>query len=476
MTRKWNRRTFLTAAGIGLGAGAMAPFFPTTVADAEDDGIQRLFLFTHPNGSIPDRWRHNGAGDAFRSGEALPTMMGPMLAPLDRHRERLVLLDGVDITSSTLTAIGDEGGASMLPGHSARTVLWSGARMIRNPAYANEDHVRFHSNGPSIDQLIGRSLGTRFGSLVLGTTSWLGLDSYSVWSFRGASDPEAAIIDPQVTFDLLFGMVDGDATASARRRAERRSVLDVVRGELTRLRAELPSEDRDRFDRHVASVSDLERRVRDGAVTVCSRPDRPRWSDDNEQIFRLRAQVELAMAALACDLTRVVSLALGKEGGTLSWLDDGSDPHLASHESWGGTTTEARMAAAEIVTRQNRVVAEEVASMIDQLSARGLMESSILVWGTPMGWGGPHTNYNAPFVLASGRADLQTDRYHRWGSYWVGIDSADPPNYWVPAGGIPHNRLLTSLTLAMGRADLDRLGDAGGGADLDNTPIGELFA
>jgi hypothetical protein len=455
----------------------VAPFFPTTTADAEDDAIERLFLFTHPNGSIPDRWRSNGAGEPLRSGAALPELVGPMLAPLDRHRGRLVLLDGLDITSCTLVPLGDEGGAGMLPGHSARTVLWSGARMVRNPASSNEDHVRFLSNSASIDQILGARAGTRLGSLVLGTTSWLGRDSYSLFSFRGGSDPEPAIVEPHVTFDLLFGMLDIDASAAARRRAERRSVLDVVRGELTRLRRELPPEDRERFERHIHSVSELERRVRDGTVAVCDRPERPRTSDDNEQLWRLRAQAELATAALACDLTRCVNLALGKEGGTQSWLEDGADTHLASHESWGGTTREARSAAADIVSRQNRVVAQEVATMIDGIAARGILESTILVWGTPMGWGGPHTNYNAPFVLATGRRDLQTDRYHRWGTYSVGIDEAgDAPDYWSSAGGIPHNRLLTSLALAMGCPDVDRVGDAGGGADLDNAPLPELFA
>jgi hypothetical protein len=454
---------------------ALAPFIPT-LAEADASGPKRLLLFTHPQGSNPDRWRSNGGGARFTNGGALPELQGPMLTPLNRHRSGLILLDGLDITSATLPAVGDGGGTPMVAGHSGRSVLWSGARMTRNPALPNDDHTRFFSSAPTIDHIIGEGTGTRFASLVLGTTSWLGRDSYSLWSYRDAADPDTAIVDPQVTFDLLFGMLDADSGVASRRRAERRSVLDMVRGELGRLRGELPSHDRDRLDRHVESVSALERRVAITGGAVCARPDRPRDTGDNDQLTRLRMQSELGIMALACDLTRVVSIALAKEGGTPTWLPGGEDTHLASHESFSGATPEARRASLDIVTLQNRIVADEFATMVDRLQGASIYDNTIAVWGASMGWGGPHTSWNAPFIVASGRSDLRTGRYHRWGTYETGVDNGTEPNVWVPAGGIPHNRLLTSLLHAMERPDVTRVGDAGGGAELDNTPLSELFA
>lgn len=469
----WSRRRFLQAAGVGASAAALAPFMPTL---AEADAPKRLLLFTHPNGSNPDRWRSNGGGTPFTRGGALPEMQGPMLAPLERHRSNLILLDGLDITSATLPAVGDASGTPMVAGHSGRTVLWSGSRLTRNPALPDDDHTRFFSNAPTLDHIVGEGTGTRFASLVLGTTSWLGVDSYSLWSFRGAADPVAPIIDPQVTFDLLFGMIDSDAGAAARRRAERRSVLDVVRGELRRIRGEMPTHDRDRLDRHIESVSALERRVVMASGAVCARPERPWGTSDNDQLTRLRMQSELGIMALACDLTRVVSIALAKEGGTPSWLPGGEDTHLASHESFTGATPEARRASLDIVTQQNRIVADEFATMLDKLQRAAIYDSTMAVWGASMGWGGSHTSWNAPFVVASGRSDLRTNRYHRWGTYETGVDNGTEPNVWSPAGGIPHNRLLTSILHAMDRPDMTQVGDAGGGADLDNAPLSELFA
>jgi hypothetical protein len=476
----WTRRRFLRAAGIGASFGAMAPFVPSLLAEAQEVGgaPKRLLLFTHANGSLVDRWRSNGGGTAFTSGGALPALQGPILAPLDRHRDRLILLDGLDIRSATLDPIDDAGGTAMLAGHSGRTALWTGSRMIRNRDMPNEEHTRFYANAASIDHLIGADAGTRFRTLTLGTTSWLGRDSYSAWSFRGPSDPEVGIDDPRVAFDLLFSATVGTPSVANARRAERRSVLSVVRGELGRLRTELPTVDRARLDQHVESIADLERRVlASGTGVTCTAPARPDATSDNDQIWRLRLQAEIATVALACDLTRVVTLALGKEGGTPSWLPDGVDTHLASHESWGASG-DAQRAALDIVTRQNRDVATEVATMLDRFTAGGetsLLHDSIVVWGTPMGWGGPHTNYNAPFVVASARSDIRTGFYHRWGWYELGVDNGTTPDYWRSQGGLPHNKLLVSLMHAMGKTDTTHVGDEGGGAGLDNWPLEELF-
>src|SRR5262245_38239085 len=96
LLRAWNRRDFLKAAGIGA-AAAVLPFVPEP-ARAQVTGPKRLLLLTHGNGSVLQRWRDNGSA-RFSNGAALPELAGPILAPLAPFRDRLLLVDGIDLMS-----------------------------------------------------------------------------------------------------------------------------------------------------------------------------------------------------------------------------------------------------------------------------------------------------------------------------------------------------------------------------------------
>ncbi|HZO12068.1 MAG TPA: DUF1552 domain-containing protein, partial [Polyangiaceae bacterium] len=82
--RGCSRRAFLA----GLGAAAAAPLVP--ILEAEADGAappQRLILLCSANGTIHDQWKPGFDGTTLT--------LGPVLAPLESHKQDLLVLDGL---------------------------------------------------------------------------------------------------------------------------------------------------------------------------------------------------------------------------------------------------------------------------------------------------------------------------------------------------------------------------------------------
>lgn len=493
MTRAWTRRDFLRAARIGAAGTALLPFFPTSASAG--GSIQRLLLFSHGNGTIIHRWRSNGAGAPLTNGAALPELVGPILAPLERHRSRLTLVDGLDQISGSLR---HDSHSAEQPGHHGIATLWSGARHHRvQRAEGDAIPPLALSRAPTLDHLLSDGVATRNRVLVVGTSPE-GRSGYSPSEGTCSyAEGEVAVPpenDPRAVFDLLFaGAVDGDDAATRRRRASRRGILSQIRGELGRIRSELPSVDRDRFDAHVAGIDEIDRRLSfDGGGGVCLQPTRAgetTEADPSSLRSLLRIQFDIIRHAFACDLTRFANVLIGAEGTSRYWLEPSElpydprtgDMHVASHETYQNGSEDDRRVKIEFMSRLQRQLAEEFALAIDGLSASGLMGETLAVWGSGMGWGGPHVNWSIPFVLASEHPSFAASRYHRFGNYDLDIETRVPSNPWDgPTVTTPHNRLLTSIAHLMGRTDITAVGDGEGeggpgGLSLDNSPISELF-
>src|SRR5258708_1310217 len=145
-------------------------------------------------------------------------------------------------------------------------------------------------------------------------------------SYRGPSDPVTPEDDPGKVFASLFG----DTTASQDQikmlQRRRSTVLDAVLEDYNGLMPKLASEDRAKLDRHATSIRELEKQISTiggtgdtchGAVPMaptvtltprdCLQDGRPaRCVGDFPTIGK--AQMDVLVLALACDLTRVASL------------------------------------------------------------------------------------------------------------------------------------------------------------------------
>ncbi len=270
------------------------------------------------------------------------------------------------------------------------------------------------------------------------------------------------------------------------------SILNGVTGEMNRLRRELTPSDQQRLDSHLSSLQSLDDRITATSTqaNTCTAPARPTTAgSDQDPVVRLAMHTSIIQHAFACDLTRVASVMLGNEASTPSWnghpaQSNADNVHTNSHLTYSADTNADRLAAVDALTRLQNAAAEQFAEMIDAIDSASLLDDTLMAWGMGMGWGGPHTNWNIPFVLASKHPALKTGVYYRYGNYNLDIDTI--PNNWNgayngPSIVTPHNKLLVTMMHLMGRPDVSTVGDKGtngetGGADLDNTPLTELMS
>jgi hypothetical protein len=125
--------------------------------------------------------------------------------------------------------------------------------------------------GTSIDQLVARRIAgdTAIPSMQLcienldrgGGCDYNYACAYTdTISWASPTDPLPMIRNPRVAFDLLFGAGANNTDRAARRKANR-SILDWIVGDLAGLKRELGPTDRQRIDKYLSDIRELERRI-----------------------------------------------------------------------------------------------------------------------------------------------------------------------------------------------------------------------
>lgn len=472
--KTWKRRDFLAAAGLTTAGAALAPLFPLPEAEAQM-GPKRLILITHAMGTDMTRWRPTGTSETDFE-------LSTQLSPLQDYKERMLVLDGIDNMAAYTN--------SAASGHFGCSTLWTGHGIpegdVRSEGVGWPEHA-------SIDQPIGAAVGegTKFDAFHWGlypTTFASGSNQgpNGVAHHRG----EGQFIEPEIypdrAFERLFDGVTGDAEEIARIRRERGSVLDVVRGELRRVRAELPSGDRDRLDAHLDGIRLIEERLTQ-LQPSCIVPDHPgAWEASQIRDFRnhpemTSLQFRLMNLALACDLTRVACFHWSHSEGTGNFMED-EDPsysnfgsfHVLSHELSYDVVGERTLSDADRdLARRNmsnltqwraRKIADDLLGTMPQ----DVFDKSLVVWASEMSEGGTHSNYNVPLVMVQGDdfGYFDTGRHLRWGNYDP-LDNFRPP---VGERGEPMNKVLVSICHSMGLTDVDFVGDE----TISRGPLEEL--
>ena len=230
MTRAWNidRRHFLRGA---LGALVPLPFLNVMEASAKNFAGEvvppvRFMSLFKPNGVHPPSWNING-------GSELDFRMSPLMAPFQKHKEDLLILDNM----------GDFGFSSHA--NSARRFL-SGRC----------DNVE----AASMDQFIADKIGgdTAQRSLELTTeglfTNQIGC-SYISYDQKG--DPIPRESDPQLIFDRLFR----NPMSDPKQRIAMSSLLDRVGDDARALQKRTGREDDETLDEYFTVLRETEKRL-----------------------------------------------------------------------------------------------------------------------------------------------------------------------------------------------------------------------
>lgn len=432
-----SRRQWLRGAG---GAALALPLLNfvdgrRTLQAAPTEFPKRLILMFSPNGTIPSAWTPSGGETDF----TLPTI----LAPLAPHRDKLLIIDNVDMES-----------AYHGPGDGHQTgmgSLWTGIELLAGTEFkgGGDSGTAGWGGGPSVDQHIAKTVGvsTKLPSLELGVQV-SGATVWSRMSYKAANQPVPPENDPGKVFDRVFGSLGADPTGLAKLRARRQSVLDAVATDFKRLDPKLASEDKLKVVQYADALRDIESRLDAGGLLggACVKPTRPgaiALTDSKNFPAIAKMQMDLLVMALACDLTRVGSLQFSNSVGNRvhSWQGIAEGHHDLSH--MGDSDTVAQDKLVKINTWYAEQLAYLIAAMKKIPEGTGTMlDNTVIVWGNELGVGNRHTRRDVPFVMAGSCGGyFKTGRYLKY------------------ATATRHNNLLVSLCNAMGLAEQKTFGN-----------------
>jgi hypothetical protein len=408
------RRTFLK----GLGAAIALPYLDAmspalarsaSAADAASARQAQRLIFTYiPNGVTMEAWTPAAAGSTFEYTR--------ILKPLEAFRDRTLVLSG--LAHKNAYALGDG------PGDHARA-----AACYLTGVHPKKTAGADIKNGVSVDQIAAQHIGatSRFPSLELGCD-----DSRTVGncdsgyscaytnslSWRSDTAPNPPETNPRLVFERLFGSFDAglDPETRAKRRASRSSVLDLVTDRTSDLVKTLGSSDKRKVDEYLSSIREVERRIQMAEQDMTGLPEGfekptgiPVTYDEYASLM-----FDLQVLALQADLTRVITMMMGREGSMRTYPEIGvPDPHhpLTHHRN----TPEW----IEKVTQVNAFHMGLFAKFVEKLQATpdgdgSLLDQTLVVYGSGIADGDRHTHTDLPVLLIGGAGSLKMGRHVRY--------------------------------------------------------------
>jgi hypothetical protein len=251
--------------------------------------------------------------------------------------------------------------------------------------------------------------------------------------YKGDSQPLHPEVNPRAAFDRLFSGPVGDPDALARVKAEQKSILDLLKGDLARVRTKISTEEAPKLDAHLEGIRQLELRLDSMMPTGCTAPMQPPTSQGRDSNANFPGEVtsmlDIMTQALACDLTRVASVQLsrGFSNVTHTWLNQTVAHHSTSHEN-----ADNRQKLMDIDNWYAQQVVRMLTAM-DQIDEGNgtLLDNTLVVWGRELGTTS-HRMQPMPLVMAgSGQGVLRTGRM-------------------IDVNNEPHAKLLVSICQMMG--------------------------
>jgi hypothetical protein len=188
----------------------------------------------------------------------------------------------------------------------------------------------------------------------------------------------------------------------SRRRANQ-SILDWIVGEVGGLQRQLGPSDRQRLDKYVTDIREIERRIqaveaRNSSGEERAIPEAPIGVPDSFE-EHMKLMFDIQVLALQSDMTRVISFKTGRDASSRAFPESGTNKgfHPASHH--GGR--EATVLEYNLINRYHVSMLpyflEKLKNSMD--GDKDLLERSVIVYGSPMGDSNLHNHRRCPLLL-----------------------------------------------------------------------------
>jgi hypothetical protein len=426
-----SRRHFTASATAGI---LLAPFFSllrrAPAHAATTKRAKRVLLFC-TMGTSPELWTPTGV-----SGENAFTFTAST-QPLAAQKDSLVLVDGL-VSGNP----GDNHGSP--DGLSGLGFNYSGqAAMISVDQFLGDQLKAQGVNRPIATLLLGADTNASGGKTMFNRQNNL-----------------PTIGSPLSAYSTVFGggvptSGTGGGASAANLLRRRKSVLDLINGEITGLRQTVGSGDRAKLDAHLDSIRQIENRLSmsmsmPAGQSACSKPATVP-PDDSKNILQTNLlHTDIIVSAFACDITRVAALQFGSDQSMSVDMPD----LMLQGEEHGGFIHGGGPNFAQLIKLEQWLAARFV-DFITKLKAipeadgsGSLYDNTLMVWARDMGDAVNHNQKNMRFVFAGGAGGyLKTNPNGRY----LHFNGADPSDR--------HERALLSICDAMGVTSFTGFGD-----------------
>ncbi|MDB4538104.1 DUF1552 domain-containing protein [Akkermansiaceae bacterium] len=397
------RRAFLRGIGASvalpafrsLGAKAKATAAAARAVTATGAPLRMAYLYV-PNGVIMDKWRPIGAGSDFKFNESMKS--------LNAHKKDLQIIKGFEQNNGFAgpDGAGDHAraGATFLTGARPRKTAGSDIRV-----------------GISADQMAANYIGseTRLPSLELSCdavrksgncdSGYSCAYQYNL-SWRSPTQPMTPESNPRLVFERLFGVGSNKDRQKglAKRRAEKRSILDIVMDDAKSMNNQLGRNDRNKLDEYLTGVREIERRIE--KAESFGPPPNPGVAAPEEGVPReyqehMRLLFDMMLLAFKTDQTRISSFLLAHDGSNRSFSNLGVNEghHGLSHHR----NAQDKM---DKIAKIDAFYTEQLAYFLERMKAtedvdgNTLLHNSMIVWGSGHSDANRHTHNDLPIIVA----------------------------------------------------------------------------
>lgn len=365
-----SRRAFLK----GLGGTLVLPLLEAHAATTAPSVPTRLLVVGNPFGMHPEHFFPKQFGKKFE--------ISPTLRSLDWMKDRMTILSHTD--------------HGMKSGHGREVAFLSGV--------LPETSAAFPEKNMSVDQVVARQTGSRvrFSSIHATLQRSIRLS----WNANGVDIKP--FTDVQSLFDHLFlNLTDAEKRVRLQMMDSNGSILDAVREQFADVRRRASARDRERLDQYATSVRDLESNFADRKLWIDR--DKPKFDisghfagNDVTIENRYHALFDMVAYAFETDLTRVATVGFSPE---LKYTDvNGVNRgyHSCTHNGKKEDVVDELVAIESFQVSQLARCLKRLDSIREPNADGTLLDHTVVLFGSGMGYGGTHSNRNLPIFVASG--------------------------------------------------------------------------
>jgi hypothetical protein len=374
------------------------------------NGVQQA-LFNRNFSAEPERWFPNlPYGSITTAVLAAPPSQpqGCALSELAGYASRLAIVRGL---SHAVTGT--------LNGHREGFIQGLTGAGVKYPNNTPDTFV-CDPLGESLDNRIARELTPADATsmfLSIGAHDKTGVSFLNTLDPNGVPLARAAEENLLAVYNRLFLSASGDTAAKQLLMDRRRSVNDLVKADLDRLRRDprLSESDRKRLDLHTQSIRDTEialtcsvpPTVERDVTTYQNRYDAdPDWHKGNTLKQFGDTTAKLASLAIACGSTRSVLVSIGEPQDVTPYKEvpgaGGDDFHSISHRQRVDGDSTTNITGAQLLHHEiDKFHLRIFRSILDQLDAKGLLDHGTCVHYADLG-SGQHETYGLPYLYVGG--------------------------------------------------------------------------